>query len=267
MDFLLSKLLPLFIYPLGFALVLSVLAMAVLRRSARLARLLLFVAVIVLWVSSTPMFADYLGLTLESRYPPVAIEETPAADVIVVLGGTLGAVKPPRITPDLLDSADRVLHAARLYRAGKAPVVLIAGGFSPWGSTDIPEAETMQPLLVEWGVPAASIISEAASRNTRENAVFARELLAERELQRVLLVTSALHMPRALATFQTAGIDAVPAATDFKVTDKDRRTVFDFLPDAEALLHTTYAIKEYLGFMYYRWKGWIGLSEDQNKQA
>ena len=106
-------------------------------------------------------------------------------------------------------------------------------------------------------MPGASIIAEAASRNTYENAVLSKQVLAEHGLQRVLLVTSALHMPRALATFKSAGIDAVPAATDFTVTYKDQRTVIDFLPDAEALSRTTYAIKEYVGHAYYWWKGWI----------
>ena len=257
MDLYLSKLIPLFIYPLGFALVMSILAMGILGLSARLARLFLFVAVTVLWVASTPIFADYLGLTLESRYPPVAVEATPAADAIVVLGGGVEGPAPPRITLDLSDAADRVLHAARLYRAGKAPVVLISGGAIPWLGSDIPEAGSMQSLLEEWGVPAASIISEAASRNTHENAVFTRQLLAERGLHRVLLVTSAMHMRRALATFTSAGIDAVPAATDFTVTYRDHRTLIDFLPDAKALSHTTDAIKEYIGYAYYRWKGWI----------
>ena len=122
---------------------------------------------------------------------------------------------------------------------------------------DIPEAGSIQALLEEWGVPRSSIISEAASRNTYENAVLSKEVLAEHGLQRVLLVTSALHMPRALATFKSAGIDTVPAATDFTVTYKDQRTVIDFLPDAEALSRTTYAIKETIGYVYYWWKGWI----------
>jgi uncharacterized SAM-binding protein YcdF (DUF218 family) len=257
MDLYLSKLIPLFIYPLGFALVISMLAMGILGLSTRLARLLLFVAVTVLWAASTPIVADFLGLTLERRYPPVAVADTPTADAIVVLGGAVEGPAPPRITLDLLDGADRVLHAARLYRAGKAPVILVSGGVIPWLGSDIPEAESMQLLLEEWGVPGASILAEAASRNTYENAVLTRRVLAERGLQRVLLVTSALHMPRALATFTSAGIDAVPVTTDFTVTYRVHRTAIDFLPDATALSRTTNAIKEYVGYAYYRWQGWI----------
>ena len=213
--------------------------------------------VTVLWVASTPIFADYLGLTLESRYPPVAVGGTPSDDAIVVLGGAVGGPEPPRITLDLTDASDRVLHTARLYRASKAPVVVISGGAIPWLGSDIPEAESMQTLLEEWGVPAASIISESISRNTHDNAVLTKRLLVERGLRRVLLVTSAMHMRRALATFASAGVDAVPAATDFTVTYRDHRTLIDFLPDAKALSHTTDAIKEYIGYAYYRWRGWI----------
>ena len=211
-----------------------------------------------LWIASTPIFSDHLCLTLEQRYPPIAVEATPTADAIVVLGGAVGGPEPPRITLDLTDAADRVLHAARLYRAGKAPVIVISGGAISWLGSDIPEAGSIQSLLEEWGVPGASILTESASRNTYENAVFTRQLLAAHELQRVLLVTSAMHMPRALATFRSAGINAVPAPTDYTVTYKNKRTVIDFLPDAAELSHTTDAIKEYIGYAYYRWKGWIG---------
>ena len=141
-----------------------------------------------MWGASTPIFADYLGLMLEGQYPPVAVEETPTADVIVVLGGAVAGAAPPRITVDLSDAADRVLHAARLYRAGKAPIVLVSGGSIPWLGSEIPEAGSIQTLLEEWGVPGApgaSIIAEAASRNTYENAVFTRQVLAEHGLQRV----------------------------------------------------------------------------------
>ena len=257
MDLFLSKLIPLFIYPLGFTLVVSILAMGILRLSPRWARFLLLVAVGVLWVASMPIVADYLNWPLERQYPPVAVEDTPTADAIVVLGGGVSGPAPPRLTLDLSDAADRVLHAARLYRAGKAPVVVVSGGVIPWLGLDIPEASSMQKLLQEWGVPGGSIHAEGASRNTHENAVFTRQLLVEQGLQRVLLVTSAMHMRRALATFTSAGIDAVPAATDYTVTYRDHRTVIDFLPDAKALSRTTDAIKEYIGYAYYRWRGWI----------
>ena len=94
--------------------------------------------------------------------------------------------------------------------------IAFSGGAISWLGSVAPEAEAMQSLLEEWGVPAASIIFKTKSRNTRENAVFTEQLLAKRGLRRVMLVTSAMHMPRALATFTSAGIDAVAAPTDYR---------------------------------------------------
>jgi uncharacterized SAM-binding protein YcdF (DUF218 family) len=71
----------------------------------------------------------------------------------LVLGGCLAPERPPRLSAELVESSDRLLHAARLYRAGKAPVVLASGGAVPWTSTSRPESEAMAAFLVEWGCP------------------------------------------------------------------------------------------------------------------
>jgi vancomycin permeability regulator SanA len=87
---------------------------------------------------------------MEARYPPVALEQTPAADVAIVLGGAVGPVgDPPR--ENLEDASDRVLRAARLFRAGKVRQVLVSGGNLPWLAGSVPEAESIRDLLVEWG--------------------------------------------------------------------------------------------------------------------
>ena len=120
---------------------------------------------------------------LEGQFPPAAIETTPTVDAIVVLGGGVSGPAPLRLTVELSDAADRVLYAARLYRDGKAPIVMVSGGAIPWLGSVASETEAMQSLLEERGVPAASIIFETKSRNTRENAVFTEQLLAEHGLQ------------------------------------------------------------------------------------
>jgi uncharacterized SAM-binding protein YcdF (DUF218 family) len=150
-----------------------------------------------------------------------------------------------------------VLHAARLYRAGKAPVVIVSGGRMPWSHSPLTEAEAMAELLREWGVPDAAILFEDAGRTTYEGAVRTRALLDERGLDSVLLVTSASHMPRALATFRSLGIAAEPAATDYPSYSADRAPGFGWVPNAEALVATQRAFKEVLGAQVYRWRGWI----------
>jgi uncharacterized SAM-binding protein YcdF (DUF218 family) len=214
------------------------------------------VGLLVLWVPSTPVCSDWLQGTLESRYPPAPVEQAPRADAIVVLGGSVGAPRPPRVYPDLSGASDRVWHAARLYRAGKAPVVVASGGTVPWQDHAFREAPVMQRLLASWGVPADSVLLESASANTYENATNTATLLDERETRRVLLVTSALHMRRALATFRSAGVHAIPVATDYRVVERSR-TLLDVIPSAGALDGSTAAIREYVGYWVYEWRGWI----------
>jgi uncharacterized SAM-binding protein YcdF (DUF218 family) len=264
MELFLSKLLPLFVYPLGLAIALSAGAGLLLRRGRRAAFWLLVSALLMLWTASTPRFADYLVSSLEWQYLPVAVENLSSADALVVLGGGIGSAEPPRLEIEMGGTVDRIRYAGRLFRAGKAPFVVATGGSIPWLGAEEPESSAMEVLLREWGVPPDAIVTEAQSVNTRENALYTRPLLVDRRVSKVLLVTSALHMPRALATFRSAGIDAEPAPTDFEVVCREGTTVLDFLPDAEALAGTTKAIKEYIGLAYYRWRGWI---TDQDSRA
>lgn len=214
------------------------------------------VGVLIIWLASMPVVADWLQWTLESRYPPVHVNDLPSADAIVVLGGAVGAPRPPRVYPDLSGAADRVWHAARLFHAEKAPIVIASGGTLPWRDRRYREAPVMEQLLSEWGVPTDSVHLESRSANTHQNAVHTAHVTSKMGLDRILLVTSALHMRRALATFQQAGVRAIPAATDYRVVHGDR-TILHVLPTASALARTTAAIREYVGFLVYDMRGWI----------
>ena len=110
---------------------------------------------------------------------------------------------------------------------------------------------------MEFGVPQAAIAFAGESRNTYENALEIKELRAAAPFDTALLVTSALHMPRALATFQKAGLPVVASSTDVRVIHKAERTIFDWLPDSEYLDLTTKALKEWIGFWAYGVRGYL----------
>ena len=252
----LDKFLAQFAYPLGFSLGLGLLALllaALGRRRWGAGLALAALGWLGLW--SLPAVSDALRLSLEGRFPNRPVVELPAADAVVVLGGGIDAEPPGWPYPDLRAAADRVWHAARIYHAGKAPRVIVSGGAQPWLGERGPEAGAMRRLLVDLGVPDEALRFEARSRSTRENAVHTAELLARLGLTRVLLVTSALHMPRALASFRAVGVDAVPAPADFEVMPEPAH-LLRWLPDAGALYDSTRALKEYLGLWVYRWRGW-----------
>jgi uncharacterized SAM-binding protein YcdF (DUF218 family) len=256
MGLLISKVLTYVAMPLGTAILLAALALTSLlvRRWLQAALLLLLgLAWVGLW--ATPVFSDWVRCELESRYPPVPIEALPSADVIVVLGGGIGAAFSPRLHPDLSAGADRVWHAARLYHAGKAPWVLVSGGMLPWHRGPA-EADAMQGFLTALGVPASAILLEDNSATTHENAVETARVMAEAGLRDALLVTSALHMQRAEASFRAVGIAVTPAATDYEVVDDGPLTPLDLLPEAGALEASSRALKEWLGLWVYRQRGW-----------
>ena len=216
----------------------------------------LIIGMLVLWVSSMPIVADTLLGKQEARYPAVVLKDIPASKCIVVLGGAVGPVLAPRIDVELMDSSDRVYKAARLYLAGKGRVVIVAGGNQPWSPFVQTEAQAIRSLLVDWGVPASAIVLDGTSRNTRENALNTRLLLEKSECGIPLLVTSAAHMTRSVATFAKVGVDVFPVSVDIRVVRAPKLTIFDFLPDAEALKTTTDAMREWMGRQVYKLQGW-----------
>jgi uncharacterized SAM-binding protein YcdF (DUF218 family) len=254
----LSKLLPAFVYPLGLTFSLAAIGGLLARLYfPRVAKLCFAAALAILWVSSTPVVAHIAIASLERQYPERTIADTPAADVAIVLGGAIGQPEPPRVTSDLSGAADRVLHAARLYRTGKVRRILVSAGNIPWASAVKPEAELIRDLLVEWGVAPEAIELGSASRNTYENALEVRRMLQARRFKSALLVTSAAHMPRALATFRRAGVPVIPATTDVVAVYGKHIDPFDWLPSADALALTTDAMKEWMGYWAYKARGYL----------
>ena len=191
MSLYLNKVLALLAMPLGWALLLgsTALLLAIFGRR-RAAAWVLAVQLVLLWVFAMPWTAYRLTAWLEAPYPPVALGQTPSADVAIVLGGAVGAVGDPPVE-NLSGASDRVLRAARLFRGGRVRHVLAVGGNIPWLSGSVPEAEAMRDLLAEWGVPREAVVTETASTSARENALFASEIVRARGWEQFLLVTSA----------------------------------------------------------------------------
>jgi uncharacterized SAM-binding protein YcdF (DUF218 family) len=251
----LSKLVPIALYPLGLAILLALFAL-IFGRFRRTARAALLLAILLLWLPATPVTANLLALRWEAAFPPVAVADLPRADVVVLLGGFAGQPIPPRVSPDLNAAADRLFEAARLFHAGKAAHILVSAGNLPWDPVVAPEAHWIGQLLGELGVPADAVVLESKSRNTQENALFTAPILADRGWHSVLLVTSATHMRRAMATFRKAGIDVAAATVDVQGSYPVFSSPLDFLPNAGALAATSDTVKEMIGMVYYRLRGW-----------
>lgn len=264
MFLFLSKLLPLLVYPVGIACFCMVLTLWwIWRKRQGWAMASTTIALLVLLISSNAWVSTHLIRLLEwQNLPP---DPVPTAEAIVVLGGSTQPADYPRPWVDVKDAGDRILYGAQLYKAGKAPKLILSGGRIDWKGGGPPEADDMAQIAVAMGVPKADILEEPTSLNTYQNAVNVKAILDREDIHRILLVTSAMHMPRALAIFKKQGIATIAAPTDFIVSERSLVEIsgtregflLSLLPDAEYLNDFSKAIKECIGLVVYRLRGWI----------
>ena len=232
------------------------------RRWRRAGAWILIAALAWLYCMSSGWMYLLLGLGLERQFPPVRVETLPQADAIVVLGGGVGTSTNVLCYTELFAGADRVAEAARLWKAGKAPVIITSG---------TNELHATRPLLMEFGVPESAILVENQSRNTEQNARFVADYVKNRHKQndaessvrlhllpspKILLVTSSWHMRRSLLLFRkyAPDIEVIPAACDYEATlINDHADLIDcILPSAGSLGWTSVMLKEYIGYWGYR---------------
>ena len=215
--------------------------------------------ILLLFVFSIPVVGISLLGALEDDFPNLGSEEYAKADAIVVLGGFTIPPRPGRRDIEVNGAFNRLLKGMRLLRAGKAPLLILTGG--QHGSVVLKrpedaEAECGKILALECGVDPEVILTESRARNTYENALFTKELLQERGLKKILLVTSAYHMPRAVGVFRTQGIDVIAAPTGVQIRSSGFKLTH-LLPGLGALGQSSSTMREYLALSVYRWKGWI----------
>ncbi len=248
--------------PMMIAIVVAVLGCVILRHGwQKSGWSLLMLSFVFLWIVSTGALSRQLGGRLEreflvpddgacvkgGRIPDVA--DVPSADAIVLLGGGMCAVTNASPIPDMKGSADRVWYSARLWHAGKAPIIIPSG-------PGIVAADVR--LLLDLGVSRDAIITEDVAKNTEENARFVSGILSARDSQctNVLLVTSSWHMKRSLLMFEKYApeLRCIPAATDFESTmDSYYSTKWtDFIPCPNALADNSKLLHECLGYWWYK---------------
>lgn len=229
-----------------FSLVLLILAGLIIhRRKPRLAMLLIFVSVAVLYVLSTPWVGGLLQKSLEIS-GAVDLRAPSEADAIVVLGG--GRRDAPEYCGDTLNSfsLERLRYAARIHQATRLPI-LVTGGMPGGGS--VAEGSLMRDALKnEFHTPVQWV--EDVSLTTWDNARLSAPILKQAGVKRILLVTHAWHLRRAVPLFVSQGLEVIPAGINFAGTDID--SPLSLLPSAPGLRDSYYALHEWLGILWYR---------------
>jgi uncharacterized SAM-binding protein YcdF (DUF218 family) len=248
----LSKILDWLLSPLSWALVLlvgSMLARARPRRSLTLAILGLGVLALFSLEPVATVLGRYAEGGARATYQPDVVY-----DAVVVLGGMVDAGATRASGESELDvHAERVLRGFEVVRAGRARSILLSGGLVSPQPGDLPEADALAARLARWGIPPSQIVTEAGSRNTRENALESARIAAAHGWRRLLLVTSAQHMPRALGCFRAVGLEPDTLPVDWRTGDGKGMS---WLPRAYALSRSVDVLRELAGRLVYRLAGY-----------
>ena len=205
-------------------------------------------ALLVLSVISTRAGALLLIRPLEKLSAPLLSTQNTGAQAIVVLGGGRieNALEYGGLDISSALTLVRLRYAAKLYRETGLPL-LVTGG-APQGASQSEAALMARSLREDFSIPVKWL--EQNSDNTAQNAQYSAPLLKAAGVQRILLVTDAMHMPRAQRIFARNGLEVVPAPTQFM--GREHFTVLDLVPGGLALHNAWYALHEWIGLCWYR---------------
>lgn len=255
MFFYLSKILSFLCMP--FTLIVLALLLGLLLKNPQWKRRLYITGVVLLLFFSNTFIIDEVMRWWE--VDPVRIENLDKTyAVAIVLGGFTVTNVEPDDRVHTTASIDRLLHTLQLYREGKVRKIMISGGLGQIFAEGPGEAELAKRLLLMSKVPSADIILEPNSRNTRENALNAAEIIRENfPDQPCLLVTSAYHMRRAKACFDKVGLAVDIYSTDFSTYQRGFTPDVLLLPNPGAIEKWHKFIREIMGITMYRMAGYI----------
>jgi len=244
----LHKILPYLAYPITFIIIFLIWG------SISRKRMPILAALILLLVTSSPIISTEMLRHLERgelRKSPADIND---ADAIVVLSGMIGPIQGSHGLMYEWSDPDRFFGGIELMKADKAKKIIFTGGKMPWQSEEIkPEGEVLSKFASEFGIPAPKILITKNAQNTKDEAIVVKEILNNSNSRRIILVTSAFHMPRSKQLFENEGIDVQTYPVDYKV-GVSTLTPMSFLPSADAFRNFQFAWRELIGRLYYSFK-------------
>ena len=208
--------------------------------------------VAILIFCSLPIISNRLTTYLEKDYTLQDASAINNADAIVVLSGMIKTIKVnDKLKYEFGGAVDRILSGIDLFKNNKASLLILTKGQLPW-SLGMPEGEYLKEFAIKFGVPEESILLTDNVQNTDQEAKSVKKLLNSNDVK-VILVTSAFHMPRAKKVFEASNIKVIPYAVDF-ISSHRKLTFMSFIPSAGALSSTSFFVREMIGRLYYNLK-------------
>ena len=239
----LHKILPFFLSPMGLIFIFLIASFFFKRK------FFVFLAFIVLIVSSNPIVGNYLMKKLEYPYKPISINTLKEADAIVVLSGMLHQVGDSKYNKYEFSDPDRFFGGLDLIKEDKSDKIIFTAGQLPWTNNWDPEGIVLKDKAISLGVPQSKILVTEKVKNTYEESFAVTKLLPNNSS--IILVTSAFHMHRSKYLFENQGFKVTPFPVDFKYQNKSS-SIIDYIPHHKALEKTSRFIRENIGRVYYK---------------
>jgi uncharacterized SAM-binding protein YcdF (DUF218 family) len=239
----LHKILPFFLSPLGIILIFLIASFFFKRR------FFVFLAFIVLIVSSNPIVGNYLIKKLEHPYKPIPINSLKEADAIVVLSGMLHKVGDENYSTYEFSDPDRFFGGLDLIKENKSDKIIFTAGQLPWTDNWEPEGLILKNKAISLGVPKEKILVTENVKNTYGESIAVTKLISNNSS--IILVTSAFHMHRSKYLFENQGFKVMPFPVDFKYQNINN-SIIQYIPHHNALRKTSRFIKENIGRIYYK---------------
>lgn len=211
---------------------------------------LIFATCILYFLSTTPV-SNILIYSLERQYQFPTRKILENVDIMVILGGGVKGSDGFRKSPEASGATySRVFNGIKIFRQSRARVLVLSGaGGQRDGETN---ADVMKDIAIALGIPENSIITEAMSRNTMEHAIELAKLFPTGERMRMGVVTSALHMSRAVQAFSKKNPEnrIVPIPVSY-IYSPLKYSFENLIPDFDAFSASSYAIHEWIGMLWY----------------
>lgn len=234
------------------------------KRRWKFGRASVLVGLSLLFFFSFSPIKDLFLNQLEYIYAPIASQDALGVDIIVLLsGGAERNLNRPISSQVTSSSISRLCEAIRLFLLNPSANLLISGGGPSSLRSDLANSSVIADLAVSLGVPRNKIICETRSQNTYESALYVRRYVGSKSF---ILVTSAMHMPRAMSVFRRLGMKPIAAGADYRSTKEKpldlmaeshsfdawlRKWVAE-LPNAQELEDFTDCLHEFFGLLWYR---------------
>jgi len=212
---------------------------------------------LLLLLGSTPL-AEILVRRAEQPYAPQSNASQPPADAVVALGGGHGISNYDLLGFTTGEAGSRLLTAVALVRQGRAKTLVLGGSWPMAEGASVPQMSVVQDWVVGWHLTSGVVTNLGVCKDTHDEALACRRLQEAHGWQRVILVTSALHLRRSVAVFAKAGVEVVPVAADFQAAGvpKTPGQWSPFPRQGRLVLLSRYS-HEVIGWWVYHWRGWI----------